>query len=83
MSLENQIKQVVSTEFGIPLEDVGSDLKYGEAPEWDSASHMVLVIALEETFGIEFDPDEIVSLTSLGQIQEALTAKGISASPNA
>ncbi len=31
---------------------------------WDSVGHMALIAVLEETFGIEFAPDDIVCLNS-------------------
>ena len=82
MSLMQQIQQVVSSELGIPLDEVGTELKYGETPEWDSSSHMVLVIALEEAFNVTFDSDEIVALVTLEGIRDALLAKSVCDSSN-
>jgi len=35
-----------------------------QVEEWDSLSHLNLVMALEEEFGLEFDPDDIAALFS-------------------
>jgi len=77
-----QIQQLVSSELGIPLDEVSTDLKYGETPEWDSNSHMVLVIALEEAFNVMFESDEIVTLVTLDGIRSALLAKNVSDTGN-
>lgn len=77
MALIQEIEQVFTSELGIPPEELGDDLKYGEIPEWDSNSHMVLVMALEEKFEVNFDSDEIVTLTTLGNIRRVLLEKGI------
>lgn len=77
MTLKNQIRGIVSSELGIPLEEIPPDLEYGETPEWDSNSHMVLVIAIEDAFSVTFESEEIVTLVSLDGIREALLSKGV------
>jgi acyl carrier protein len=39
---------------------------------WDSLRHLNLVMAIEERFGITFDPDEIPELTSVRKISESI-----------
>lgn len=45
--------------------------------EWDSIGHMCLLTAIEEAFGIEFEPDEIISISSFEKGIEVLRNKGI------
>jgi acyl carrier protein len=40
------------------------ELKYQVAPAWDSVGHMQLMAALEESFGIELDIDDIIEFSS-------------------
>jgi acyl carrier protein len=77
MTLLEQIQAVFLVELGIPADDFSPALAYGAIPEWDSSSHMVIVLALEERFNIMFDPDEVVELSTVGRIEDALRAKGI------
>jgi acyl carrier protein len=76
MSLLESIRDIFAAELGLPSDEFRSDLKYGETPEWDSASHMIIVLALEERFEIAFESDEIVMLSSVGAIEAALREKG-------
>jgi len=46
---------------------------------WDSVQHLNLVLALEEQFGVQFEPDEMDSMKSIGAIAGVLKAKGASA----
>ena len=46
---------------------------------WDSVQHLNLVLALEEQFGMQFEPDEMDGMKSIGAIAEMLSAKGASA----
>ncbi len=40
------------------------DLKYQDIPEWDSVGHMSLVAAIEDTFDITMDTDDIIDFSS-------------------
>jgi acyl carrier protein len=46
-----------------------------DTPEWDSITHMSLVLALESRFSVEFTGDEIGELTSISKIYEILSVK--------
>ena len=41
-----------------------ADLKYQEVAAWDSVGHMALMAALEETFAVEMDIDDIIDFSS-------------------
>ena len=43
--------------------------------EWDSLSHIRLVVAVEETFLIRFDSSEIVDLENVGQFVDLIRSK--------
>jgi acyl carrier protein len=77
VSVEQRVKKIFVAELGIPDADVDAGLTYGSTPEWDSTSHMVLVLALEDEFETSFEPDELVELTSLQAIESALARRGI------
>lgn len=49
--------------FGIE-EDVAKSLKYQDIDAWDSVGHMGLIAALEDTFGIMMEADDIIDLSS-------------------
>ncbi len=48
--------------------DISADetkgLKYQDIQAWDSVGHMGLVAAIEDSFDIMLDPDDIVDLSS-------------------
>ena len=47
-------------------------LKYQAIETWDSVGHMALMAALEESFGIELDIDDIIGFSSYEVGQEIL-----------
>lgn len=61
-NLETYTKAFTET-FDI-TEDKTKDLKYQDIEAWDSVGHMGLIAALEDSFDIMLDPDDIVDLSS-------------------
>jgi acyl carrier protein len=49
--------------FRVPEADL-PQLKYQAVVAWDSVGHMQLMAALEESFGIELDIDDIIDFSS-------------------
>jgi len=49
--------------FQVSADELGA-LKYQSIPSWDSVGHMQLMAALEESFGIEMDVDDIIEFSS-------------------
>ena len=43
---------------------LNENLKYNDIPEWDSIGHMTLMSALEDTFEISIETDDIVDFSS-------------------
>lgn len=50
---------------------------FGTTEGWDSIGHMSLVAALEDAFGIELEPEEILEIRSFASGKELLQKKGI------
>ncbi len=46
---------------------------------WDSVQHLNLVLALEEQFGVQFEPDEMDAMKSIGAIAHLLSGKAAGA----
>lgn len=56
-------------------EDQLSGLTYQSVPAWDSVGHMTLIAALEDTFDIMMETDDIIDLSSYEKGMEILTQK--------
>ncbi len=42
---------------------------------WDSVQHLSLVLALEQTFDLQFEPSEIDGMKNLGAIADVVAGK--------
>jgi acyl carrier protein len=46
-----------------------------DIPEWDSLSHIQLIVALEKHFKVKFTTSEITSYKNVGQLAEGIVQK--------
>ena len=49
----------------------------GDIPEWNSLQTINLILALEETFSVQFTPEESAEMLSVGLVKDILTEKGV------
>ncbi len=57
--------------------DAVNALAYQEHPSWDSVAHMRLVAALESTFDVMMETDQILEMSSFSKAVEILKTCGI------
>jgi acyl carrier protein len=48
-------------------------IAWGQTAEWDSVAHMQLVAALEATFGIMIDTDDVIAMSDYSEIRRIMT----------
>ncbi len=73
MIIEDKLRKVFSEALGIAYELVNDDLKYAELAEWDSVAHMALIAAIEETFDIMMDAEDVIEMSSFGRAKQIVT----------
>ncbi|MFZ6024740.1 MAG: acyl carrier protein [Bacteroidota bacterium] len=73
--MKNQIKNVMSAVFRVPVESIGDDASPDTIENWDSLKHMNLIVALEEEFDIEFNDEEILDMANYKIIYATLQEK--------
>lgn len=73
----NQIlRTLFSTILNVEEENIQEGLTPDLLPKWDSFAHLSLVVAIEEQFGVSFDPEEIRQMfQGLDAVERALEAK--------
>lgn len=80
MNLEERLLKVFMTVFDNDSIELKPELTADDVDEWDSLSHINLMIAIELEFGIEFDQSEIQNFPNVGElmanIEEKIAAKG-------
>lgn len=51
------------------------EMTASDVKDWDSASHITLVVAVEQEFGIKFKTAELEDLKTVGQLVEHIARK--------
>jgi acyl carrier protein len=74
---EQKLRRAFAAGLRLAESDVTDDLRYATSAGWDSVAHMALVAALDETFDIMLDTDDVIDLSSYGKAREILGKYGI------
>ena len=72
---EEAIKRVMADVLDIDVGSIREDSSAENIPNWDSANHIQLVLALEEEFSISFDVTEIEAMFSFLDIVQMIQSK--------
>lgn len=76
MSNIEKLKEAFVEGLEIPMEEVETATMEG-VDKWDSIGQMSLVAIIEDAFGIEFEPDEVMQFTSFEAGKEILKKHNI------
>jgi acyl carrier protein len=75
MDLKERLQQVFVTVFDNDAIELTPQLTADDVDEWDSLSHINLMLAIELEFGIEFDPSEIQDFANVGELMASIEEK--------
>jgi acyl carrier protein len=75
-----QVRAIASDVFGVPVDRLSAGSSPESVENWDSMQHLNLVLAIEEKFGIQLDPDEIEQMKNIGAVA-ALVDKKLQSAP--
>jgi acyl carrier protein len=70
--MDERIRAIMAEVLRLPAERIDADAAIGTVPNWDSTAHMRMMIALEDTFGIELDESRMVEMTSFAKIRDTI-----------
>ena len=73
--IDSTLKNILSEVFS--QNNICLDDSIDTIEEWDSMLHIELIIALEESYSIRIEPEDIVTLTDVKSIQDYLNNKGL------
>lgn len=65
-----QVRSVASDIFGIPADRITAESSPETIENWDSMQHLNLVLAVEEKFGVQLDPEDIEKMKNIGAVAE-------------
>jgi acyl carrier protein len=77
MSNQEKYQQVFIECFGVAADVLNDQFTYQCVPAWDSVGHMGMIAALEDSFGIMMETDDIVDFSSYTKGMELLGKYGV------
>ncbi|HQM55775.1 MAG TPA: acyl carrier protein [Anaerolineaceae bacterium] len=75
MDIQERLTKVFRTVFDNESITLTPDLTADDIDEWDSLSHINLMLAIELEFGIEFSQSEIQDFRNVGELIECVKTK--------
>ena len=75
MELIDRLTNVFRTVFDNDSIELTPGLTADDVDEWDSLSHINLMIAIELEFGIEFEQSEIQNFANVGELIKSIEQK--------
>ncbi len=73
---EGRFKTTVLTALNMTEGEYSEELQMGECAKWDSLSHIGLIFAVEDAFGVRFETEEIPQMKSLPILRAAIEQRG-------
>jgi acyl carrier protein len=73
--LNDGIVDVLSVTLRVPPSEITGDFSPAACETWDSVRHLMIMLAIEDKYGVRFDEKQIGALTSLAAIGAAVQAQ--------
>jgi acyl carrier protein len=70
-----QVQGIASDLFGVPADQITRESSAESIEAWDSTQHLNFVLALEEKFNIQFSPEEMEQMRTIGSTVKLLESK--------
>jgi acyl carrier protein len=70
-----QVRAIASDVFGVPTGNLSAESSPESVENWDSMQHLNLILAIEEKFGIQLDPEEIEQMKNVGAVAALVDKK--------
>lgn len=75
METLEKVMEIVASVCDVDKSEVTKDSTVGDFPAWDSMGHLAILNAVEEAFGISFEPEEMMELEDVSDIVKAIEDK--------
>lgn len=74
-NISSEVRGVASDVFAVDVDILNGTSSPETVESWDSVQHLTFVVALEERFNIQFQPDEMDQMNNLGAVTQLLERK--------
>lgn len=75
MDIKEMVFEVVAQVCETTPDQINEESTIGDFPSWDSMGQLTIIQNLEETFDVEFDPDELMDLEDVSDFIKSIEEK--------
>jgi acyl carrier protein len=62
------VRHIASDIFSVPVDKITAESSPETIENWDSMQHLNLVLAVEEKFGVQLEPEDIEQMKNVGAV---------------
>ena len=73
--IEERLQAALRRVLRLPDLVVHETTQAHDVPGWDSLSHVEVLLAVQQEYGVRFRPTEVIRLKSVGDLQALVRAK--------
>lgn len=70
-----ELKSIILAAVKLNAWDITEETVADQVPGWDSLSHVNVILAVENHFGVRFTSREVLTLKNVGDLQRLVSAK--------
>jgi acyl carrier protein len=70
-----RVRGIVADVLRVPTDQISRQSSPGTLTTWDSVQHLNLILALEQEFTLQFEPEEMDEMSSIDHILAVLARK--------
>lgn len=71
-----KLEVVVAETFHVSKDSIKDELALQNIPAWDSMTHIVLIMRIEEAWNIQLSGDEIADMKTVGDARRMILSHG-------
>ena len=71
----DDVRRTAGDVFGVPADQVSASSSRETIASWDSLAHVNLVLALEQQFGVQFLPEEMMEMLNIELVAMIVSEK--------
>ena len=73
--MENKVLQIMSKSLNVNISDLSNQTSKKDLAQWDSMTHLNLIVDIETELNITFDNDEIISIIDFNSLMKIIVNK--------
>jgi acyl carrier protein len=70
-----ELKSVILTSLKLDDWDIDEHTVADQVPGWDSLTHINVILAVEQHFGVHFKSRDVLGMKSVGDLERLVTSK--------